>query len=339
MKQENEILKKVYSLALELNDLAPWQWMYEYELFGIKLPGDRQTYYASIMGSAGEYSAVSFYQGNRAAAEFLQLQEKEEAVRPDDILLIPHLMVTFDEQGLLDETERELLKELGFSLSERKKWPVLHQNIPGHPPLFPQLPKLEDLVPVLEQTIHVARQAQNKEFAFIERSGEHLSGLFRVPGSEKKSGGWSDDYLEFQPGYKELSIPYPGRLAAKLSRLPQQNVILEVDLSFLPNPIADKNPPYFPFALLVVEKKSGYIVNVDLLTPHPNVDEMFANSGMKLIEALMKNKLHPKEIRIRSERLHPVFKKMLKNTSVSLTFRRHLPAAEEAMESLTDYMG
>ncbi|MGF1669575.1 MAG: hypothetical protein ACFCU6_03935 [Balneolaceae bacterium] len=338
MTQENQILKKVYSLALELNDLAPWQWMYEYELFGIKLPHNHQTYYASIMGSAGEYSAVSFYEGDKAAVEFLQLQEKKGAVRPDEILLIPYLMISFNDRSLLEDTERKRLKKLGFSLSDRSKWPVIHQNIPGHPPAFPHTTKLSDLLPLLEQTIHVARQAQKKEFAFIERTGEHLSGLFRVQDTKKKSGGWSDEYFEFQPGYKQLSIPYPGRLAAKLSRLPQQNIILEVDLSLLPNPVMDKNPPYFPFALMLVEKSSGHIVNVDLLTPHPNVDEMFAYSGMQLIEALVKQKLHPKEIRIRSGRLYPVFKKVLEATPVRLTFKQHLPAVEDALASLTDYM-
>jgi len=338
LKEGNQILKKVYSLALELNDLAPWQWMYEHELFGIKLPNTPYTYYASIMGSAGEYFAVSFYEGDRAADKFLQLIEKNQAVRPDEILLIPNLMVAFNDHSLLDDLEKEQLKKLGFTLSDRRKWPTIHQNIPGHPPACIQPSKISELVPLLQQALHVTNRIRDKEFAFVERSGDYLSGLFRVKGAGNKSGEWRDEYLEFRPEYNEIPIPFPARQTAMLNRLPQQNIILEVDLILLPNPVMDKNPPYYPFVLLLVEKKSGYVVDLDLMTPHPNVDEMFAHSGVRLIETLLKQNIRPKEIHIRSGRLYPVFKKALKATPVRLAYKHYLPVVEDASASLTDYM-
>jgi len=59
-------------------------------------------------------------------------------------------------------------------MSERKQWPVFQQLIPGHPHMFPELPRLNDLIPVLEQTLNIVRRSQDEEFAFIETTRRGL---------------------------------------------------------------------------------------------------------------------------------------------------------------------
>ncbi len=48
--------------------------MHESELFGVEPPGSDAPYFASIMGSAGQFTAFSFYEGDNAADQFLFIQ-------------------------------------------------------------------------------------------------------------------------------------------------------------------------------------------------------------------------------------------------------------------------
>lgn len=70
--------------------------MYETDLFGVKSPDSETLYFTSIMGSAGQFNAISIYEGVNAAEQILWIQGQQEEAMPDDILLIPHLMVSFD---------------------------------------------------------------------------------------------------------------------------------------------------------------------------------------------------------------------------------------------------
>lgn len=142
-----------------------------------------------------------------------------------------------------------------------------------------------------------------------------------------------------QGTHKPVPIPASGRLAAQLNRIPKQDLVLEVELVLIPNPVMDKVPAFFPFMLILVEKNSGYVVHFELLTPHPGVDEMVAGSGRKLLQAFVDQKIHPQEIRVRSKQLHPVLKKTLTGTSVRLNMQKYLPAADESIAGMMDFMG
>jgi hypothetical protein len=142
LEKESQVLEKLYPLALELLDLAPWNWLCESDLFAI-VPQDSDTpWFASVMGSGGEFTAVSYYEGGRAADQFLHLQEQAGGSSPEDILLIPHLMVSFDRKEQIQPEDRKRLRACGYHLNRRRRWPVFQQLIPGHPPDYPRVDKL-----------------------------------------------------------------------------------------------------------------------------------------------------------------------------------------------------
>ena len=53
--------KKLYEMADRLKELAPWEWMDESQIFGVKNPETGEIGFVSIMGMAGEHFAVSVY--------------------------------------------------------------------------------------------------------------------------------------------------------------------------------------------------------------------------------------------------------------------------------------
>ncbi len=53
-----EEAKKLYAVAGRIKELAPWEWMEESQIFGVKNPATDELGFVSIMGRAGEHFAL-----------------------------------------------------------------------------------------------------------------------------------------------------------------------------------------------------------------------------------------------------------------------------------------
>ncbi len=256
----------------------------------------------------------------------------------EDIFLIPHMMLSFEDRENLEPEERKKLKELGFRFRGKGVWPVLRQITPGHPPEFPDMNRLHDLVPIIEQTLHVARRAEKEELPFLlTNENNEIEGLFRTGRAGDDPESWRDEQRSIT--YEPTKIPVqfdPGQVE-QLGRISQSDHILEVDLPVMPSPLRDKEPAYFPFVLLILEQDSGYILHFELLTPHPSAVEMYGRSGNVLVEALLKNRIHPRSIQVKSPRLYTVLHSVLAHTNIRIDFIPNLPGVKEAYMSLIEH--
>ena len=337
MPKRIDYLKKLYPLAFELQKMAPWEFMYERELFGIQVPGSDEPWFASVMGSTGEFLAVSLYEGVEAAHQFLRIQEDPVESDPMDIMLIPHLMVSFEQPHYMETEDIDRLKALGYSVRNKSRLPVFKEIVPGCIHILPEADKLAQLEPLLKQVLNVADRVGKQEFAWVEHVPAGMNGLVRVPDGRTKSG-WRDDYKDFELKPPPAVTPLSKKKLKLFNQLPTNNMVLQVGMVLVPSPIGDKHPPYFPFLLLLVEKESGYVLTPEMMTPHPGVKEMFARSGEKLIEYLTKQKIHPARIEYRSGRLEPILKATFKHTSVTLSKVQWMPAFDDAAESMINHM-
>jgi hypothetical protein len=118
------------SLAAELYLLAPWKYMEETDIFGVQTALTGKTYFISIMGSAGQVRAVSAYEGNNALEQFWEMENRPD-VEPETIMLIPHIMLSFDNKKNIDNTQKEIFKITGPHPGKLKEWPDLKRVIPG----------------------------------------------------------------------------------------------------------------------------------------------------------------------------------------------------------------
>ena len=337
MSNETNYLKKLYPVALEFQKMAPWEFMYERELFGIQLPGSDEPWFASVMGSTGEFLAVSFYEGVEAAHQFLLIQEDPAEHDPMDIMLIPHLMVSFEQPHYMEPEDIDRLKALGYSVRNKSRLPVFKEIIPGCIHVIPETDKLAQLEELMKQVINVASRFGRQEFAWVEHVPGGMNGLVRVQDGRTKSG-WRDDIKDFELKPAPAVAPLSKKQVKPLNQLPTNNMILQVGMVLVPSPIGDKHPPYFPFLLLLVEKESGFVLTPEMMKPHPNVEEMFAKSGEKLMEYLTKQKIHPSVIEYRSARLQPVLEAAFKHTSVNLRKVQWMPAFDDAAESMINHL-
>src|SRR5207237_10146788 len=126
-----------YDLAVQVRELAPWEWMMESDVFGVEMPETRETIFVSVMGALGKYFAVAVYPHADAVRAFWALENDDEA-QPERILEISQIHASFEDARHLESEDRRVLKRLGLSF-RGKSWPIFRSYSPGFAPWFLEL--------------------------------------------------------------------------------------------------------------------------------------------------------------------------------------------------------
>ncbi len=74
MNQYDHMLAKIYTQANELRKMAPWENLYETDLFGIHIQGSDIPWYVSVMGSEGSFPADTHDQAFRTEIRLFSLR-------------------------------------------------------------------------------------------------------------------------------------------------------------------------------------------------------------------------------------------------------------------------
>ena len=65
--------RKLYKAAIQIKEVAPWEWMEETDVFGIQNPKTDELGFVSVMGMLGEHYAIAVYLGAEALNRFWQI--------------------------------------------------------------------------------------------------------------------------------------------------------------------------------------------------------------------------------------------------------------------------
>ncbi len=76
-----EEYRQLYEAALAFKEEAPWEWMTEDQVFGVRDPETGEIGYASIMGMLGEHLALALYLGSAALEGFWRVARGLEQCR------------------------------------------------------------------------------------------------------------------------------------------------------------------------------------------------------------------------------------------------------------------
>ena len=83
--------RKLYGLADRIQELAPWRWMHEDHIFGVRFTEKGAVGFVSVMGALGEHRAVTVYLGPEGLRGFLRVEMLEPMEEPTAILHVPQL--------------------------------------------------------------------------------------------------------------------------------------------------------------------------------------------------------------------------------------------------------
>jgi hypothetical protein len=345
--------RRLYELAAQVKQLAPWKWMEEADLFGVKNPETGELGFVSVMGMAGEHYAVSLYRGAEGLEGFWQMEEGGMEAAPHRLLEIPQLQASFEDRDALDKQDREVIKKLGLKYRGAQSWPLFRSFRPGFMPWFLTAAEARFLAHALEQTLAVApRVEENPDILFGEEineagetdeaAGEDDIYLVRVPREEKGALIWEDRMAPApQPEPGEIRPLNDIGALTELSQLPQGAYELEVELLPLPSPVAEKRGerPYLPYLLMLAESRSRAIIGFKMLRPDPSLKLMYTTIPTELTEALLQLKARPKSVSVRSELLHYLLTPTADVLHCPLRLSDRLPAVEAAMDGLSQMMG
>lgn len=329
--------REIHRAASELFSLAPWEYLEENEIFGIRTSLTGRTYFISVMGSLGQVLAVSAYEGSSALMGFWELHEGQ--ADPGKVLAIPHMMLSFDDKKYVDKTQKEIIKESGLFSAGHKKWPVVTRVIPG---LFPKIPEgdyLDDMAEILPQIIDVCKRAENDIDLILPDVNDDETYLIREKTKSKGKAVWRDSYEKVVPEPEIYNITIPHEDIESLRFLRRNQSVYQADYRMIPATVKEKGQPeYFPFTVLLTEKKSGYIAGFETIPPLPDYRTMVENIPQIIVSLIKKLKFRPMVIEVKDHALYEMLKPAMGRCAINIVLSPSLASIDEAFESLSQSM-
>lgn len=260
--------------AAAFGTLAPWTWMYDSELIGLRHPRTGEPLLCSVLGRMRHVFALLVYRRDTGRRWILNtvlndgdsggLEEAETVFEQDCVKL------EFAPKRDLTDTDRAVLAAAGFVPAAKRGpvWPLVRSFVPGGYPWYPTQAEVELLLYALPRVT---------AFATLGRD---------TPGLEVDLGGRGVPFLpaDFDPTRQALRVedldwqpqiappeetPAPLCLEAgqleTFAALPKgKGLRLEVDVFYAPLPVSGEDRPRFPKAAMAVERASGYIAGLEL---------------------------------------------------------------------------
>ncbi len=329
--------QQLYALMADVKKLAPWQFMAEDMVFGVKNPETSEIGFISIMGQLGEHLSVAVYLGIGSLMTFWAVHTQQ--LKPTMILTAPHLQASFENRETLYKEDRQIIKQLGLKFRGRMAWPMFRSHRPGFLPWFINQAEARFLIHALTQTLDVAKRAQADE-TLLEVKDEQTY-LVRVPTIHDNEIVWHDEQLRLPPFYShELSIVMNPKMLDYARRMPMSRQTLEVDFSAIPASIRPKigTRPFFGHMLMVVDSKSGFVLGGPILSPESGYDEMLGRVAVELLTILTNGTHLPKTIFVSSPIVHSLLAPLCQDLGISLKSKSRLRMLEEAQDALFSFL-
>jgi hypothetical protein len=328
--------RDLYAAAAVLFADAPWEWIYEDEIFGVRDPDTGQVGYVSIMGHNGEHLALAVYQGEAALRDFrIMATGQASEDRPEFLLEIPQLQASFENREELLPEDREVIKALGLKFRGRLAWPHFRSYVPGCLPWLLTAAEARWLTAALEQAVEVTRRyKQDRSLLPPLEKGHYLVRTLTTQ-------GWTDQWLT--PTLPDGRAPLPvdrSQIAAAVAKLRRGPMTLQVDVFAMLGTSVQENRgdrPQLPYSLLLVDADSSFVLGVDVLSADPNLDAMWEGVPAKLTACLQKAGVLPKKVVVRGEEMRRLLAPWAAAIGCEIKASRSLKALDQVRSELLQY--
>jgi len=325
--------RKLYQAAKNFKEEKPWKWLGDNEIFGIEDPESGRIIYCSIMGWGGQVFGITAYYDSEGFEALREIITGEmDDYNPDVMLEQEGFSATFEDREELEERDRKVLKQLGFSFRGDNQWPLLRSLRPGFFPWFLQSDECRFLTVILEQALEVAQKAKKEPYFLHPENG---SILIRAPRKPGKKVNWENYYYSPPASEKQyLSFFHRDELMIKKVRksMEKTEVPWEVDVFRFAGIIRknDHERPYFPLVFLVVEGSNGFVLTNKMAAAYEEGFQ-FIDSLLELIKTKGNR---PSEILVEKEAAYFLLEEFCKQLDVPLKEVKKLRFIPEIRDSL-----
>ena len=333
-KPSLEQWKRLYELMGEIRRLAPWEFMYEQDIFGIRFPTTDRLGFVSVMGNLGEHLAIAVYLGKKGFEGFLTMQNMGYDLTADIVLQVPQLQASLEDREMITPEDRKIINKLNLKFRGRQAWPQFRSYRPACFPWYLEEEEAQMLIHGLEQLLDVAPRFKS-EPDLLETSEHDGKYLVRV----QEDGKWVDRYETIKfPADPPLELRMNLDALNQLKHMPKRNSIIEVDIQMMEGAINDEESerPFFPFLLMMVDKQSSMILGADLLSPLPSLEAMWEDIPAAVV-TILANYLLPKEIQTKAALIALLLSPLEKELGIKVKLVSRLPALESAQQELRKF--
>lgn len=330
----------LYAAAGALKILAPWTWMLDDEVFGVKDPESGSLGYCSVMGNLGEHLALGVALGSSGLAG---LDAVRGLKKPDVAELLfsqTMLQVSFESRAELEREDLEVTKQLGFRFRGSKAWFLFRSYRPGYLPWFLTGAEARFLTVAIEQA-HIVAQTLKEEPDVLAPPRPDTY-LVRVPEPGGDESAWHDEWLEPSPPLEEAAagllpdVPIDQELVARArDKARLCSGVWEADVSPLLAPIGGPDErPSIPLQFLVVDHESGIVLDTDM----KSLDDYVAGFREHFVQALEGLGRMPQRLLFANRRTEIVFAPIAAALQIPLERSRKLPGVQHLRRSLTRFL-
>lgn len=329
----------LYELADALCQLAPWEWIEETRLIGLRHPESGELAHLSIMGSEAVHRAVAVYLGRDALHRFNLIQDGDlhgiSLAHDDHMALIlesRQLQVSFESRDMLFKEELAEIKRLGRKY-RGGNWPTFRSFHPGHAPGPVTEEEVVWLTHAIEQLLVVAPVLRDEGFR-DSRTGPdgHAEFLTR----ERFDGEWRTSWSRVDPTLFKFPTPAPSpELVAMVAAQPHA---VEIDCAFalLPTPVGPRrSQSLFPYLAFCMEPKSRMIVGFELLSvENQSHEQMVASVPDTFLRIWQRAGVRPASLRVASRVAEAALRQTAQALKVRLHHRDTLPELAALIQSM-----
>ncbi len=293
----------LHDLADRLFPLAPWDVLEETDLIRVIHPVTGESGYISIMGQVGQHRCLALYLGDEALRRFNLMQEDDPcdpAVPEIDsmglIFETRQLQLSFGVRAELRKDEFAAIRELGRKY-RGDNWPMFRSFKPGYAPCAPDEDEILWLSIAIGQFLELLPGIESGgtiRFREIDDSFDVLTRRF-------ENGAWHSTWTELDTYSYEWTTPEPSELLVEKVRQAERLIDIDCHFQFLPTFIGDPGTAIIPYIAISVERKSGFILGMELLSVEKqSYDEMIASVPDVFLMQWNKAGIRPASIRVSS---------------------------------------
>jgi len=340
MTMNMENMKRLYAAAESFRKLAPWEWMEDDRIFGVKNPETGVIDYCGVLGGLGKLFALIVYEGPEGLHAYLKLLSGELEEKKSYVIEYQRaLMASFEDRRNLAPEDLTVIRSLNLKFRGKSAWPLFRHYLPGYLPWFVTAVQAQVLATCLEQALDVLpRYRENPDLLQDSESG---SCLVRVFGSQKGQDGWRDEILPLQQPAKDSSpafaVPADEVGIARIRRQQKKRRgVWEIGYCYAPMPIREKRDerPYLPRLLGIVDQGSGLILAFQLEKPGEHM-RVFRDQILSCLDA---GNFLPEHLLVDHDEAAALAEPIAAGLGIALHRVPELPAFAEALEELTATM-
>ncbi|MBI4506778.1 MAG: hypothetical protein HY691_14695 [Chloroflexi bacterium] len=323
----------LYAAASEFDDLAPWVWMTDDDLFAVQDSETGEVAYCVVMGSGSQEFGLAAFLGPQGFASFRQLMLGElEPESLDAAALLRSVSLSFQDRAVLARQDREVIRSLGLRFRGRNAWPWFRSQRPGYVPWFLDGDEARILTLALRQAVQVSQRVEAGDLT-LTLGVDDQPILTRC----LREGRWVDEWRPppARPPSREEPEPLDEvRLRRLREAKPRSREGWELDLFTVAAAVGGRGErPYLPVMLLAATQQ-GFVLGTTLLQPWTSATER----QEAVLDLLEKGPHLPREIRVGREEVRRLLGPLTRALGIGIRVA-NLAVLEALKADLIEHLG